>query len=173
MPKIVPCLWFDTEAEEAARFHVSVFPNSTVTGVTRYGPGAHRPEGLALTVSFTLDGQEYLALNSGPEFTFSDHAEDRHRRPRARRRRPVTTRPAARRRARRPDPAQGGEGRPVRPPSSPGTGHKESRINGINSLQSRILREILYDQIVDADLPQRAAPAGCPRPRRARREGGR
>lgn len=69
MPKIVPCLWFDTEAEEAARFYVSVFPNSTVTGVTRYGPGAHRPEGLALTVSFTLDGQEYLALNSGPEFT--------------------------------------------------------------------------------------------------------
>lgn len=72
MPKTIPCLWFDTDAEEAAALYVSVFPNSAITGVTRYGPGMHRPEGLALTVSFTLDGQEYVALNGGPEFTFSE-----------------------------------------------------------------------------------------------------
>ncbi|MCK9901443.1 VOC family protein [Frankia sp. Cpl3] len=72
MPRTVPCLWFDTEGEEAARFYVSVFPNSAITAVTRYGPGAHRPEGLAMTVAFTLDGREYTALNGGPEFTFSE-----------------------------------------------------------------------------------------------------
>lgn len=72
MPKTIPCLWFDTDAEEAAALYVSVFPNSAITGVTRYGPGGPRPEGLALTVSFTLDGQEYVALNGGPEFTFSE-----------------------------------------------------------------------------------------------------
>ncbi|MEX5636791.1 VOC family protein, partial [Parafrankia sp. FMc2] len=71
MPRTVPRLWFDTEGEEAARFYVSVFPNSAITAVTRHGPGAHRPEGLARTVAFTLDGREYTVLNGGPEFTFS------------------------------------------------------------------------------------------------------
>ncbi|WP_018505395.1 VOC family protein [Parafrankia discariae] len=72
MPKTIPCLWFDTDAEAAAALYVSVFPNSAVTGVTHYGPDTHRPEGLVLTVSFTLDGQEYVALNGGPAFTFSE-----------------------------------------------------------------------------------------------------
>jgi predicted 3-demethylubiquinone-9 3-methyltransferase (glyoxalase superfamily) len=72
MPKITPCLWFDTEAEEAARFYTSVFPNSRITDVARYGPAGPRPEGTVMTVSFELDGQEFVALNGGPEFTFSE-----------------------------------------------------------------------------------------------------
>lgn len=72
MPDIVPCLWFDTEAEEAARFYVSVFPNSKVTSVDRYGEAGPRPAGTVLTASFTLDGKPFLALNGGPEFTFDE-----------------------------------------------------------------------------------------------------
>jgi predicted 3-demethylubiquinone-9 3-methyltransferase (glyoxalase superfamily) len=72
MPKSVPCLWFDTEGEAAAEFYTSVFPNSEILNVSRYGPGGMRPEGLAMTVTFTVDGQEYMALNGGPEFTFSE-----------------------------------------------------------------------------------------------------
>ncbi|MEJ2701648.1 MAG: VOC family protein [Sedimentisphaerales bacterium] len=75
MQKLTPCLWFDGQAEAAAEFYTSVFKNSKITDVTRYGPaGAEasgRPEGTVMTVKFELDGQEFLALNGGPEFTFS------------------------------------------------------------------------------------------------------
>ena len=72
MPKITPNLWFDTEAEEAARFYVSVFPNSEITAVTHYGEAGPREAGMVLTVDFSLDGQEYTAINGGPEFTFDE-----------------------------------------------------------------------------------------------------
>ena len=72
MQKITPCLWFDTEAEEAASFYTSVFPNSKIGDVSRYGSAGPRPEGSVMTVSFELDGQEFVALNGGPDFTFSE-----------------------------------------------------------------------------------------------------
>jgi predicted 3-demethylubiquinone-9 3-methyltransferase (glyoxalase superfamily) len=72
MNKITPCLWFDTEGEEAAEFYTSVFPNSWIVDVARYGSAGPRPEGTVMTVSFELDGQKFLALNGGPEFTFSE-----------------------------------------------------------------------------------------------------
>ena len=72
MPKITPWLWFDTEAEEAASFYTSIFSNSRVLEVTRYGKAGPRPEGMVLTVSFELDGQEFVALNGGPEFKFNE-----------------------------------------------------------------------------------------------------
>ena len=72
MQKLTPCLWFDTEGEEAATFYTSVFPNSRIVEVARYGSAGPRPEGTVMTVSFELDGQKFLALNGGPEFTFSE-----------------------------------------------------------------------------------------------------
>jgi predicted 3-demethylubiquinone-9 3-methyltransferase (glyoxalase superfamily) len=72
MQKITPCLWFDTEGEEAARFYTSVFPNSRIVEIARYGSAGPRPEGTVMTVSFELDGQSFVALNGGPEFTFSE-----------------------------------------------------------------------------------------------------
>ena len=74
MPKQIPCLWFDGQAEEAAERYVSIFPHSSVGDITRYGPGMPPPmkEGDVLTVSFTLDGQEYLGLNGGPQFPFTE-----------------------------------------------------------------------------------------------------
>ena len=72
MQKITPCLWFDTEGEEAARFYTSVFPNSKITDVTRYGSAGPRPEGTVMTVSFELDGQKFVALNGGPDFMFNE-----------------------------------------------------------------------------------------------------
>jgi predicted 3-demethylubiquinone-9 3-methyltransferase (glyoxalase superfamily) len=72
MPRITPNLWFDTEALEAAEFYVSVFPDSKVTNVTHYGEAGPRPAGTVLTVDFVLDGQEYTAINGGPEFTFDE-----------------------------------------------------------------------------------------------------
>ncbi|MHB9038230.1 MAG: VOC family protein [Armatimonadota bacterium] len=71
MQKISPMLWFDTNAEEAANFYVSVFKNSKITGITHYGKEGPREEGMVMTVSFTIEGQEFTALNGGPEFTFS------------------------------------------------------------------------------------------------------
>jgi len=71
---IMPCLWFNTQAEEAARFYTSVFKNSQVGQIAYYGKESSHsgmPEGSVLTVSFTLDGQEFLALNGGPTFTLS------------------------------------------------------------------------------------------------------
>jgi predicted 3-demethylubiquinone-9 3-methyltransferase (glyoxalase superfamily) len=72
MHEITPCLWFDTEGEQAATFYTSVFPNSRILEVARYGSAGPRPEGMVMTVSFELDGQKFLALNGGPEFTFSE-----------------------------------------------------------------------------------------------------
>ena len=72
MPKITPCLWFDTEGEDAARFYTSVFPNSRIMDVARYGEAGPRDAGTVMAVSFELDGQEFVALNGGPEFTFDE-----------------------------------------------------------------------------------------------------
>jgi len=72
MPKQIPCLWFDGQAEEAAQHYTSIFPNSSIGATTRYGPDMPMPEGSAMTVSFLLDGQEYVGLNGGPEFKFSE-----------------------------------------------------------------------------------------------------
>ena len=69
---LMPCLWFDTEGEEAATFYTSVFPNSKITEIARYGSAGPRPEGTVMTVAFELDGQTFLALNGGPQFTFSE-----------------------------------------------------------------------------------------------------
>jgi predicted 3-demethylubiquinone-9 3-methyltransferase (glyoxalase superfamily) len=65
-------LWFDTESEEAAAFYVSVFPNSRVVGVTRYPEGAPREAGMVMTVEFELDGQPFVGINGGPEFSFDE-----------------------------------------------------------------------------------------------------
>src|SRR5215207_1234873 len=72
MPQITPNLWFDTQGEEAAEFYCSIFPNSKITTVTHYGEAGPRPAGTVLTVDFVLDGQEYTAINGGPEFTFDE-----------------------------------------------------------------------------------------------------
>ena len=72
MPAITPNLWFDTEAEEAAAFYVSVFPNSRITAVTHYPDAVPQKAGTVLTVEFVLDGQRFLAINGGPEFTFDE-----------------------------------------------------------------------------------------------------
>lgn len=72
MPKITTCLWFDTQGEEAAKFYTSVFPNSRIIDVSRYGSAGPRPEGTVMTVDFELDGAPFVALNGGPEFTFSE-----------------------------------------------------------------------------------------------------
>ena len=72
MPKIHSFLWFDSQAEEAANFYVSVFPNSKVLSLQRYGPAGPGPEGSAMTVDFELDGQRVTALNGGPVFKFSE-----------------------------------------------------------------------------------------------------
>jgi predicted 3-demethylubiquinone-9 3-methyltransferase (glyoxalase superfamily) len=71
MPKLSTCLWFDEKAEEAADFYVSVFKDSKKGKVSRYGKGAPMPEGTVMTVTFELLGHEFLALNGGPQFTFS------------------------------------------------------------------------------------------------------
>jgi predicted 3-demethylubiquinone-9 3-methyltransferase (glyoxalase superfamily) len=70
--KITPCLWFDTAGEEAATFYTSVFPNSRIVDVARYGSAGPRPEGTVMLVSFELDGEAFVALNGGPEFAFSE-----------------------------------------------------------------------------------------------------
>jgi len=69
---LTTCLWFDTEGEEAATFYTSVFPSSRITDVARYGAAGPRPEGTVMTVAFELDGQPFLALNGGPQYTFSE-----------------------------------------------------------------------------------------------------
>ena len=72
MPKITPFLWFDSQAEEAARFYTSIFPNSRIVSTTRYGEGAPMPKGGVMTVVFELDGQRFIALNGGPLFKFNE-----------------------------------------------------------------------------------------------------
>jgi predicted 3-demethylubiquinone-9 3-methyltransferase (glyoxalase superfamily) len=72
MPRITPNLWFDTESKEAAEFYCSVFPNSEITTISYYNDAGPRPAGTVLTVDFVLDGQEFTAINGGPEFTFDE-----------------------------------------------------------------------------------------------------
>ena len=72
MQKITPCLWFDTQGEEAANFYTTVFENSRILDVARYGPAGPGPEGTVMTVTFELDGQKFVALNGGPHFTFNE-----------------------------------------------------------------------------------------------------
>ena len=72
MPNITSCLWFDTEGEDAADFYVSVFPNSHIVNVSHYGEAGPRSAGSVMTVDFELDGRPFMALNGGPEFTFSE-----------------------------------------------------------------------------------------------------
>jgi predicted 3-demethylubiquinone-9 3-methyltransferase (glyoxalase superfamily) len=71
MQKITPFLWFDGKAEEAMNFYVSVFKNSKVGRVTRYGEAGPGPKGTVMSATFQLDGQDFFALNGGPQFTFS------------------------------------------------------------------------------------------------------
>jgi predicted 3-demethylubiquinone-9 3-methyltransferase (glyoxalase superfamily) len=72
MQKITPFLWFDNNAEEAVRFYVSNFKNSKVLRVARYGEAGPGPKGSVMTVTFQLDGQEFIALNGGPHFKFTE-----------------------------------------------------------------------------------------------------
>ena len=71
MQKITPFLWFDDQAEEAVNFYVSIFKNSKITQVSHYGDAGPREKGMVMTMSFELEGQEFMALNGGPEFTFN------------------------------------------------------------------------------------------------------
>jgi predicted 3-demethylubiquinone-9 3-methyltransferase (glyoxalase superfamily) len=70
--KITPCLWFDDRGEEAAEFYTGIFENSRIVQVSHYGSAGPRPEGMVMMVDFELDGQPFLALNGGPEFTFDE-----------------------------------------------------------------------------------------------------
>ncbi|SCY08303.1 Glyoxalase superfamily enzyme, possibly 3-demethylubiquinone-9 3-methyltransferase [Nitrosospira sp. Nl5] len=71
MQKITPFLWFDSNAEEAMNFYVSIFKNSRVGNLTRYGDAGPGPKGTVMSAAFQLDGQDFIALNGGPHFTFS------------------------------------------------------------------------------------------------------
>lgn len=74
--KITPCLWFDSQAEDAANHYVSIFDNSEILSISRYGEAGHeihgRAAGSVMTVEFALDGQKFVALNGGPQFTFDE-----------------------------------------------------------------------------------------------------
>jgi predicted 3-demethylubiquinone-9 3-methyltransferase (glyoxalase superfamily) len=72
MQKITPFLWFDDQAEEAMNFYVSIFKNSKVLSVARYGDAGPGPKGTAMTARFQLEGQEFIALNGGPQFKFTE-----------------------------------------------------------------------------------------------------
>jgi predicted 3-demethylubiquinone-9 3-methyltransferase (glyoxalase superfamily) len=72
MQKISPFLWFDNQAEEAANFYISIFPNSKIGKVIRYSELGPLPEGTVMTVAFELEGQQFTALNGGPEFKFTE-----------------------------------------------------------------------------------------------------
>jgi len=72
MPKITPFLWFDDNAEEAVNFYTSIFKNSKTGSIMRYGDAGPGPKGSVMTVSFYLDGQEFVALNGGPLFKFTE-----------------------------------------------------------------------------------------------------
>ena len=72
MQRITPCLWFDGQAEEAANFYTSIFKNSRVLNISRYGEAGPMPAGTVLTVDFELEGHEFTALNGGPEFKFTE-----------------------------------------------------------------------------------------------------
>jgi predicted 3-demethylubiquinone-9 3-methyltransferase (glyoxalase superfamily) len=76
MNKITPCLWFDGEAEDAARFYTGIFPNSKITSISHYGEAGRevhgQPAGKVLTVAFELDGRPFTAMNGGPQFKFNE-----------------------------------------------------------------------------------------------------
>ena len=72
MQKITPFLWFDNKAEEAMNFYVSIFKDSKVVGITRYGAEGPGPKGTVMTAAFQLRGQEFVALNGGPQFKFTE-----------------------------------------------------------------------------------------------------
>jgi predicted 3-demethylubiquinone-9 3-methyltransferase (glyoxalase superfamily) len=72
MQKITPFLWFENQAEEAARYYTSIFKNSRITSLSRFPEGTPMPAGMVMTVTFELDGQEFSALNGGPEFKFNE-----------------------------------------------------------------------------------------------------
>ncbi len=72
MQKITPFLWFDSQAEEAANFYASIFPRSRIVSISRYGEAGPGPQGSVMTVEFELDGQEFIALNGGPQFKFTE-----------------------------------------------------------------------------------------------------
>lgn len=72
MSKITPFLWFDTQAEEAARFYVSLFEDSKIVAIARYGEAGPGPKGSVMTVSFQLAGQRFIALNAGPRYKFTE-----------------------------------------------------------------------------------------------------
>jgi predicted 3-demethylubiquinone-9 3-methyltransferase (glyoxalase superfamily) len=72
MRKITPFLWFNDQAEQAANFYTSIFKNSRVLSITRYGDEVPGPKGKVMMVNFELDGQAFMALNGGPEFTFTE-----------------------------------------------------------------------------------------------------
>lgn len=72
MQKITPFLWFDHQAEEAARFYVSIFKHAKIVSMTHYGESGPGPKGSVMTVVFALDGQEFIALNGGPQFRFTE-----------------------------------------------------------------------------------------------------
>jgi predicted 3-demethylubiquinone-9 3-methyltransferase (glyoxalase superfamily) len=71
MQKIIPFLWFDGKAEEATNFYVSIFKNARIGATRRYGEAGPGPKGSVMSVEFQLDGQQFIALNGGPQFTFS------------------------------------------------------------------------------------------------------
>ena len=72
MKKIYPCLWFDNQAEDAAKFYVSIFKNSKITSVSRYGDAGPLPKGTVMVATFELDGEKFMALNGGPLFKFTE-----------------------------------------------------------------------------------------------------
>jgi len=72
MQKITPFLWFDTQAEEAANHYVSIFANSRILKIARYGEAGPGPKGSVMTVAFEINGQPFTAINGGPQFTFSE-----------------------------------------------------------------------------------------------------
>jgi predicted 3-demethylubiquinone-9 3-methyltransferase (glyoxalase superfamily) len=72
MQRITPFLWFDDDAEEAANFYTSIFKNSKIKGVSRYGEAGPGPKGSVMVVNFELDGEEFIALNGGPQFQFTE-----------------------------------------------------------------------------------------------------
>jgi predicted 3-demethylubiquinone-9 3-methyltransferase (glyoxalase superfamily) len=72
MQKITPFLWFNDQAEEAANFYISIFKNSRIKSISRYGKGGPGPEGKVMSVTFQLEGEDFMALNGGPLFTFTE-----------------------------------------------------------------------------------------------------
>ena len=72
MPRLTPFLWFDNQAEQAAKFYASIFKNSKIEKITRYGEAGPGPKGSVMTVAFELDGQAFIALNGGPHYKFTE-----------------------------------------------------------------------------------------------------